>query len=379
MHTHPLRLTHPSSVTSSYLGRSTGPGALALWTHHLTNLTLHPTWSSSSPSSPRAPPYTGPAIHLGAGIQGAALTAFAAAHSLAVVTGDCPSVGVAGGYLQGGGHSRLASRFGLAADQALAFEIIDADTTAGAHDGVEPRTVDATHEPELFWALRGGGAGAVVVLGVTVRAYADAGAARARLVFNGSSSAGTGEEEEQRKAPTMPGRREGSGATTAGAAFPEAVMAFQAHLPVLLDAGCAGQYTFRRGRFEMPLLVCYGLATAELRRLLAPLEESLGRLVGTYELRVDAVARYSDAARGVLDEEDYSVGGMQPGTWLVPRGVVVSPVGNRALIDAVLEIEDRGGLVGLQAFSPTREVAADADDAVFPGWRDAVLLVWVIL
>lgn len=307
------------------------------------------------------------------------MTAFAAAHGLAAVTGDCPSVGVAGGYLQGGGHSRLASRFGLAADQALAFEIVDADATLGAHGGGGgPRMVDAVHEPELFWALRGGGAGAVVVLGATVRAYADVGAARARLVFDGPPSASPREEEEQRKA-SMSGRREGPGATAAGAAFLEAVMTFQAHLPVLLDAGCAGQYTFGRGRFEMPLLVCYGLTAAELQRLLAPLEQSLGRLVGAYELRVDAVARYSNAARGVLDEEDYSVGERQPGTWLVPRGVVVSAVGSRALVDAVLEIEDRGGQVGLQAFSPTREVAADADDAVFPGWRDAVLLVWVIL
>lgn len=53
---------------------------------------------------------------MGAGVQG--FEAYEAAHAkeLAVVGGECPTVGIAGGYTQGGGHSALASKFGLAAD-----------------------------------------------------------------------------------------------------------------------------------------------------------------------------------------------------------------------------------------------------------------------
>lgn len=277
----------------------------------------------------------------------------------------------------------------------------------GGPPGRRRRIVDAAREPELFWALRGGGpgaGGAVVVLGVTVRAYADVGAARARLVFySDDDDDDDDDDEEERRAAA------GGGERAADTAFTEAVLAFQAHLPALLDAGCAGQYTFsfspRRGRFEMPLLVCYGTTASELRSLLAPLEARLNRVLslpsplagsGTgsagaerakakakYDLRVDEVARYSEAARaggvGMGEEGDYPVGRYQAGTWLVPRRVVASEVGNRALVEAVREIERRGGQVGLQAFSPTREVAADADDAVFAGWREAALLVWVIL
>lgn len=49
--------------------------------------------------------YTGPAVKMGAGVQ--AFEAYAAGKKagLDVLGGECPTVGVAGGYTQGGGHS----------------------------------------------------------------------------------------------------------------------------------------------------------------------------------------------------------------------------------------------------------------------------------
>lgn len=49
--------------------------------------------------------YTGPAIKMGAGIQGFEVYEAASAIGLQVVGGSCPSVGIVGGYTQGGGHS----------------------------------------------------------------------------------------------------------------------------------------------------------------------------------------------------------------------------------------------------------------------------------
>jgi FAD/FMN-containing dehydrogenase len=59
------------------------------------------------------------------------------------------TVGVGGGYVLGGGHSPLGSVHGLAADQVLAMEVVLAN-------GVFT-TVTAKSNPDLFWALRGGG------------------------------------------------------------------------------------------------------------------------------------------------------------------------------------------------------------------------------
>lgn len=72
----------------------------------------------------------------------------AAAHGLAALQGSSPDVGVVG-YTLGGGLSFMGRKHGLAANHVRAIEVV----TAG---GVLVRT-DREHEPDLFWALRGGG------------------------------------------------------------------------------------------------------------------------------------------------------------------------------------------------------------------------------
>src|SRR3712207_850453 len=72
----------------------------------------------------------------------------AAEHGLAALAGSSPDVGVVG-YTLGGGLSWLARRYGLAAERVLAIEVVTAD-------GRLVRA-DRSNEPDLFWALRGGG------------------------------------------------------------------------------------------------------------------------------------------------------------------------------------------------------------------------------
>src|SRR5258706_6926425 len=69
-------------------------------------------------------------------------------HRLAVGFGDTGSVGL-GGITLGGGIGYLVRKFGLTIDALLGAEIVTADG--------ELREVDAAHEPDLFWAIRGGG------------------------------------------------------------------------------------------------------------------------------------------------------------------------------------------------------------------------------
>jgi hypothetical protein len=80
-----------------------------------------------------------------------------APHGLAVMHGSSPSVGVIG-YLLGGGLSFYARAHGLAANHVRAFEVVTPD---GAR-----RRVDAAHDADLFWALRGGGGGYAIVTAV---------------------------------------------------------------------------------------------------------------------------------------------------------------------------------------------------------------------
>ena len=82
------------------------------------------------------------------GLTAVEFTTAAAEHGLGVGFGDTGSVGI-GGITLGGGVGYLVRKYGLTIDDLLAADIVTADG--------EIRRVDAEHEPDLFWAIRGGG------------------------------------------------------------------------------------------------------------------------------------------------------------------------------------------------------------------------------
>ena len=100
---------------------------------------------------------------MGAGVQWSEVTAALAPHGLVGRAGSSGSVGVAG-YSLGGGYSWLGRRHGLAVSSVTAVELVTGD-------GVFHR-VDADTEPELFWAVRGGGANVGVVCALEFTAIA---------------------------------------------------------------------------------------------------------------------------------------------------------------------------------------------------------------
>ena len=86
----------------------------------------------------------------------------AAQHGLTPLLGSSPDVGVVG-YNLGGGVSWLARKHGLAANHVVAIEVVTAD---GRHV-----RADHVNEPDLFWALRGGGGNFGVVTAIELRLF----------------------------------------------------------------------------------------------------------------------------------------------------------------------------------------------------------------
>ena len=86
----------------------------------------------------------------------------AAQHGLAALAGSSPDVGVVG-YTLGGGLSFLGRKYGLAANHVRAIELVTAD-------GRLVRA-DREHEPDLFWALRGGGGSFGVVTAIELELF----------------------------------------------------------------------------------------------------------------------------------------------------------------------------------------------------------------
>jgi FAD/FMN-containing dehydrogenase len=85
-----------------------------------------------------------------------------AAHGLAVTGGVVSTTGIAG-YTLGGGLGWLMAKYGLAADNLLAVELVTADG--------DVLQVDADSHPDLFWALRGGGGNFGVATRFTYRLH----------------------------------------------------------------------------------------------------------------------------------------------------------------------------------------------------------------
>ncbi|MBV9207308.1 MAG: FAD-binding oxidoreductase [Actinobacteria bacterium] len=89
-----------------------------------------------------------------AGVKWGSVIQAAAPYGLAPLNGSTSDVGVVG-YTVGGGMGPMVRRYGNAADHVTALEIVTADGRI--------RHVDPTHDPDLFWAVRGGKANFGVV------------------------------------------------------------------------------------------------------------------------------------------------------------------------------------------------------------------------
>ena len=97
-----------------------------------------------------------------AGVLAKPLAVAAGDHGLAYLAGTSPDVGVVG-YALGGGLSWMIRKFGLACNSIVAAEVVTAD-------GRLVRT-DRDTEPELFWALRGGGGNVGAVTAIELQLF----------------------------------------------------------------------------------------------------------------------------------------------------------------------------------------------------------------
>ncbi|KAI1273938.1 FAD binding domain-containing protein [Xylaria sp. FL0933] len=124
-----------------FFGRSTGFGAVSIWTHWLKQFEFLPEYSIGE--------YKGMAARVGAGLESWELFAHMAEHDMTMLVAGPYTVGAFGGWITGGGHSALASTYGMGADQVLSLDVVTADGRFV--------TANVNQNTDLFFALRGGG------------------------------------------------------------------------------------------------------------------------------------------------------------------------------------------------------------------------------
>ena len=132
----------------SYLGGSNAPDSLLIWTKPMRDIVLHDAFVPQGCAGKVQPQ---PAVSVGAGaIWLEAYDAVTTRGGRYVQGGGCTTVGVAG-FVQGGGFGSFSKGFGTGAAGLLEAEIVTADG--------QVRIVNAATNPDLFWALKGGGGG----------------------------------------------------------------------------------------------------------------------------------------------------------------------------------------------------------------------------
>ncbi|KAJ5382128.1 FAD linked oxidase N-terminal [Penicillium concentricum] len=151
VHAHNIRIS-VKNTGHDFFGRSSVPNTLAIWTHNLDSIAFSSNFTAYNCSLANSQNVG----ELGAGVIATDAYHFFSSKGMDITGGYEQSVGLAGGFAQGGGVGSFTTTYGLMADNAVEFEVVTADG--------EVRTINQCNEPELFWAMRGGGGGTFAVL-----------------------------------------------------------------------------------------------------------------------------------------------------------------------------------------------------------------------
>ena len=132
---------HYRNTGHDFNGRSTGWGALSIWTHHLKEFEFLP--------SHKVGPYSGRVARVSAGIETWEIYNYMSKFNMTMAVPGGDTVGPFGGWIAGGGHHFFSSLYGQGSDQVLGFQAVTAD---GKYVTVSPNANE-----DLFFAMLGGG------------------------------------------------------------------------------------------------------------------------------------------------------------------------------------------------------------------------------
>lgn len=318
-------------------GKSAGAGALSIWTHNLKDITYYANYRSSG--------YSGAAIKMGAGVQAQEIYAAAKSYGVTVVGGEGRTVGVAGGYIAGGGHSPLSSLYGMAADQVLAFEVVTADGRFV--------TASDTQNTDLFWALRGGGGGTFgVITSVLVKAYPKMQVTVATWSFSTSTIQNS-------------------------TIFWQAVEEYMKVLPTYTDAGTYAyfdifplgndQYTFLMAPFFAPTLTI-----AQTQNLLTPLISKWAALGFNIAPTYTNYDNFHDAWWAGFALEAVGSTTIKTASRLFPKSNWQSTTALNATFEAVKYAVEQGGVLLAFQIAATK-LTSNTVNSVNPAWRQTCM------
>ncbi|KAI0010169.1 hypothetical protein F4779DRAFT_639670 [Xylariaceae sp. FL0662B] len=326
-----------------FLGKSTGAGAVSIWTHNLKKIEYIETYSGSSP-------YAGPAFRLGAGVQVGELYAAAQKYNVTAVGGECKGVGVTGGYIAGGGHSPMISKVGLGADQVLSIDVVLPNGRFV--------TADENNNSDLFWALRGGGGASWgVVTSMTVKVHP-------RMNFSGMTFAMTSGSDSLANVTT---ESFWSALELYWRRFPEYPrLGNYAYSSVFARFDSVPGYTWTFHPWLAP-----GMALTEFKALISPLLEEWKEVGFDVEPVYFEHDNFYDAWTSHFPNEGVASSNVRTASRIFPtRNWEDEALLNKTLNTIRSVIEDGSGLIQYNMHGGAPE---GINNAVNPAWRESVM------
>lgn len=318
-------------------GKSSGAGALSLWTHKMKDIQFFPDYRSGC--------YNGPAFKLGAGVQAFEMYEAAEKYGVTAVGGEGKTVGVMGGYLAGGGHSPLSSIYGMAADHVLSMEVVTPDG----------RFVTASEKSnrDLFWALRGGGGSTFgVVTSVVLKVYPKMRVSVATWSFTTSANVST-------------------------EAFWGGVRAYYDEFVRFTDKGTysyfqlvgtgPGSFVFSMAPFVAP-----GMTKTDLEALLKPMFTKLSALGIAVTPVYNEYSSFKPAWEKHFPLESVGTATLKTASRLFPKANWLDAAKADATFNVLRETVEGGTvMLGFNIAAPLK--SGNPDNAVNPAWRNTVM------
>ncbi|KAI1073656.1 hypothetical protein F5B20DRAFT_498056 [Whalleya microplaca] len=328
-----------------YLGKSTGAGALSIWTHNFKAIEFIQNYTSSSSS------YKGPAFKLGAGIQDFELYEAADKAGVTAMGGEGRTVGVTGGFTQGGGHSPLSPKYGMGADQVLSIDVVTADG--------QFLTADEQNHSDLFWAIRGGGGGTFgVVTSMTVKVYP-------KMTVSGMTWTVISGDNE----------------TITNDLFWAGISAYWCRFPGFAEAGSYAYSTlFPTGQsgfiWDMRPWMVAGMNLTEFKALVAPLIDEWDALGFAVEPTYFEHDNFLDTWNNHFPDDPVGNPYVRTVSRLFPKETWVNPTLLNETVNSLRNIVNNGS--SLISYNTNGAAPEDAPpNAVVPAWRDAYMFAIV--
>ncbi|KIJ27121.1 hypothetical protein M422DRAFT_271733 [Sphaerobolus stellatus SS14] len=329
--------------------KSTGHGALSVWTHHLTK--------TESLVNYKTAKYNGPAVTAQAGVSVAQIYNEASQHGLA-------TVGYTDGFLQGGGHGPLSSLYRLAADDILSFQVI---TTQG--DFV---TASPSESPDLFFALSGGVISFItlyvsfahafnletrhiqIVWTATIKAHPDVPITAATVIFSTSS------------------------AVTLDAWFKD-VDAYRSIAPSITQCGGYALAVYELGFSQLSPLILPNASRQDAVNILNTFLKALDSLHIPYNATISSFPGFLEGYTTLSNQTLFAIANAQVGGSLLLESYWKSNSSLEAINNVLKTLISSGAGVYNIVVSPKVPMGGPPRNSVFPAWRTTQATVSVFL